>query len=228
MLWHCLIFDCIFFKHRRQPHSAAPLQLATTAVVSDPSTQRQGTFNGELAMVAEGIRREPQPHAPCSCAQPLCCKTWHPGTRQPENTLAPGLGVNPLPHGSERDGQDTRSSRSLQGHKEAKTPTWGAPLSFNSPKCLTLPQAPLGHAPGCPWLFQFAALSLERDVLSLYHSLSTLCPSWNWCRVWHWSPCCPRVSVQGSNSTGVPSASTQGPTVSPPRPLSCESTQRRW
>ena len=154
MLWHCLIFDCIFFKHRRQPHSAAPLQLAATAVVSDPGTQRQGTFNGILALGTEGITREPQPRAVPSvrfCAQPTCCKRWHPGTCQPANTSAPGLGINPLPHGSKRDGQSTRSSRSLQGHKEAKTP----PGVLPEPQLLQMPDpspSPPGHAPGCPQL----------------------------------------------------------------------------
>lgn len=38
MLWHCLIFDCIFFKHHRQLRSAASLQLAATVVVSNPGT----------------------------------------------------------------------------------------------------------------------------------------------------------------------------------------------
>lgn len=146
-LWHCLIFDCIFFKHCRQPHSAAPLQLAATAVVLDPSTQQQGTFNGELALGTETIVGEPW--AQCSCAQPRCCWRWHPGARQPANTPAPGLGINPLPPSSKQDRQSTRSSRSLQGHKEVKTP----PGLLSKPQLLQMPDAPPGtpgHAPECP------------------------------------------------------------------------------
>lgn len=153
MLWHCLIFDCIFFKHHQQLCSAPSLQLAVTVVVSNPGTWQQATFNGKLALGTRAQRQNHGPGALHSYCQPMCCKRWHPGIHQPANTPAPGLSPYLLPHGSEPDGQSTRNSKSLQSHKEAKTLPGVLPEP-QLPKYLTLPNLPQAPTMLFPALFQ--------------------------------------------------------------------------